>query len=83
MEAVSEANHLCPVKNPETGTYYPGRPVTPEMRDDLRRIFKLLIDAGADRNNVSAYSGKSIRAHYENEPVWKICGDLWNEAAEP
>ncbi len=38
------------------------------------------IDAAADRNNVSAYSGKSIREHYENEPVWQICGDLWDDA---
>ena len=80
MEAVGEANNLCPVRNHETGEYYPGRPVTPEMREDLRRIFKLLIDAGADRNNVSAYSKKSIREHYENEPVWEICGDLWDNA---
>ncbi len=79
MEAVSEANHLCPVKNYETGEYYPGRLITPEMCEDLRRIFKLLIDAGADRNNISAYSKKSIREHYEHEPVWQICGELWDE----
>ena len=79
MEAVSEANHLCPVKNAETGEFYPGRPVTPEMCEDLQRIFRLLIDAGADRNNVSAFSKKSIRQHYENEPVWQICGELWDE----
>ena len=82
MEAVSEAGNLCPVKNQETGAFYPGRPITPEMCEDLRRIFRLLIDAGADRNNVSAFSGKSIRQHYENEPVWQICGDLWDERAE-
>ncbi len=80
MEAVAEANNLCPVKNPDTGEYYPGRPVTPEMREDLRRIFRLLITVGADRRNVSAYSKKSIREHYESEPVWQICGDLWDEA---
>ena len=79
MEAVSEANHLCPVKNQDTEEYYPGRPITPEMCKDLHRIFRLLIDAGADRNNISAYSKKSIRAHYECEPVWQICGDLWNK----
>lgn len=79
MEAVSEANNLCPIKNQDTGEYYPGRPITSEMCEDLRRIFKLLINAGADRNNVSAYSKKSIREHYEGEPVWQICGDLWNE----
>ena len=52
VNAVSEANNLCPVKNPETGEFYPGRPITPEMCKDLQRIFRLLIDAGADRNNV-------------------------------
>lgn len=77
MEAVSEANNLCPVKNFDTGGYYPGRPITPEMCEDMCRIFKLLIDAGADKNNVSSYSKKSIREHYENEPVWQICGELW------
>lgn len=80
MEAVSEASNLCSVKNQETGGFYPGRPITPEMCEDLQRIFRLLIDAGADRNNVSAFSGKSIRQHYENEPVWQICGDLWEGA---
>lgn len=79
MEAVSEASNLCPVKNQETGEYYPGRPITSEMSEDLQRIFKLLIDAGADRNNVSSYSKKSIRDHYEKESVWQICGNLWNE----
>ena len=77
MEAVSEANNLCPVKNCDTGEYYPGRPITSEMCGDLRRIFKLLIDAGADKDNVSSYSKKSIREHYENESVWQICGELW------
>jgi hypothetical protein len=33
---------------------------------------------GADRGNVSVYSKKSIREHYESEPVWQICGDLWD-----
>ena len=78
MEAAEEAGRLCPIRNAETGGFYPGRVITPEMTQDLRRIFKLLIDAGADRNNVSAYSGKSIREHYENAPVWQICGDLWD-----
>lgn len=77
MEAVSEANNLCPVRNYDTGEYYPGRPITPEMQKDLRRIFKLLIDAGADQNNVSSYSKKRICEHYENEPVWQICSELW------
>ena len=77
MEAVAEANKLCPVLNWETGKYYPGRRMTKEMRDDFRRIFVLLIEAGADRENRSLYSGKTIREHHENESVWQICGDLF------
>ena len=80
MEAVSEANHLCPHIDIKTGKPYPGHPITPEMQEDLRRIFQLLIDAGADRNNISSFSKMSIRQHYESEPVWQICGDLFDNA---
>ena len=47
------------------------------MRHGIRRIFRLLIDAGADRENRFAYSGKTIRQHYEGSPVWELCGDLF------
>ena len=77
MEAVEEAGRLCPIRSEENGEVYPGRPVTEEMRHDIRRIFRLLIDAGADRENRSAYSGKTIRRHYEGSPVWELCGDLF------
>lgn len=78
MEAVGEAANLCPVMNTETGEYYPGRPITPEMTQDLRRIFSFLIENGADMNNISSFSKKSIREHYEKEPVWQICGIFWD-----
>lgn len=77
MEAVEETGRLCPSRSEENGEFYPGRPVTEEMRHDIRRIFRLLIDAGADRENRSAYSGKTIRQHYEGSPVWELCGDLF------
>ena len=79
MQAVSEAACICPVKNAETGGYYPGRVITPELTEDLCRVFRLLIAHGADKNNTSTYSKKSIREHYENESVWKICGIFWEE----
>ena len=66
-----------PICSEENGEFYPGRPVTEEMRHDNRRIFRLPIDAGADRENRSAYSGKTIRQHYEGSPVWELCGDLF------
>lgn len=77
MEAVEETGRLCPIRSEENGEFYPGRPVTEEMRHDIRRIFRLLIDAGADRENRSAYSDKTIRQHYEGSPVWELCGDLF------
>ncbi len=77
MEAIAEANKLCPIVNPETGRLYESLPITPEMTEDLSRIFKLLIDSGADRNNRSAYSKKTIREHYCAETIWQICGDLF------
>ena len=77
MEAVSEANKLCPNVNAETGEDYPGRIITPEMREDFLRTFRALIDAGADKENRSAFSGMTIREHYEREPVWRICGELF------
>lgn len=77
MEAVAEANKLCPIVNPETGKLYESLPVTTEMTVDLRRIFTLLIDSGADRNNRSTYSMKTIREHYSTETIWQICGDLF------
>lgn len=77
MEAVEKTGRLRPIRSEENGGFYPGRPVTEEMRHDIRRIFRLLIDAGADRENRSAYSGKTIRQHYEGSPVWELCGDLF------
>lgn len=80
MEAVAEANKLCPIKDESTGKFYPGRQITPEMREDFRRIFQLLLDAGADRENRSAFLGKTIAEHHQTEPIWQICGDLWANA---
>ncbi len=47
------------------------------MSGGLRRFFKLLIDSGADRNNKSTYSKKTICEHYSAETIWRICGDLF------
>ena len=44
----------------------------------LRRMLALGADVQAtDRENRSAYSGKTIRQHYEGSPVWELCGDLF------
>ena len=59
-----------PIRSEENGEFYPGS-------HGIRCIFRLLIDAGADRENRSAYSGKTIRQHYEGSPVRELCGDLF------
>ena len=38
-------------------------------REDFQRIFRALIAAGADKENGSVFSGKTIQEHYEQEPV--------------
>lgn len=44
----------------------------------LRRMLALGADVQAtDRENRSAYSGKTICQHYEGSPVWELCGDLF------
>ena len=44
----------------------------------LRRMLALGADVQAtDRENRSAYSGKTIRQHYEGSPVWELCGELF------
>ena len=47
-----------------------------------RDIAWFLLEHGSDvqatdRENRSAYSGKTIRQHYEGSPVWELCGDLF------
>ncbi len=79
METVAEANKLCPTANTETGRLYDSLPITPEMTEDLRWIFKSLIDRGVDRDNRSAYSKKTIMEHYASETIWRICGDLFEK----
>ncbi len=32
-----------------------------------------------NRQKRSSFSGKTIREHYETEPVWRICGTLFGE----
>lgn len=48
-----------------------------ETRDDLLRVFRLLIDAGADRENVAPRTGQSIRESLAGDPVWPICAELF------
>ena len=72
-EAIRQASYLCPQKDPLTGKIYPGLKKTPEMIEDFQRIFRLLIQSGADTENRSSYNKKTIREFYkEDDEVWSI-----------
>lgn len=72
-EALRQAGYLCPQKDPLTGKPFPGRRKTPEMVEDFQRIFRLLIQSGADTENRSSFNKKTIREFYEkNDELWLI-----------
>ena len=72
-EAIQQASYLCPQKDPLTGKLYPGLKKTPEMIEDFRRIFRLLIRSGADTESRNSYNKKTIREFYrEYDEVWSI-----------
>ena len=48
-----------------------------ETIEQYRRILKLLIDNGADRNSTSSFSKTDIKNTYQNELILKYIGDMW------
>ena len=48
------------------------RKMTDELREDLSRIFNLLFEYGADRNQVEKNSNKPILEYYELYPVYEF-----------
>lgn len=64
--------------NHETNTFYPQRQKL-EMKtiEQYRRILKLLIDNGADRNSTFSFSKTDIKNTYQNELILKYIGDMW------
>lgn len=72
-EAVQQAHYLCPARNPMTGKFYLSPKITPELVEDFQRIFRLLIQSGADTENRNSYNKKTIREFYkEYDKVWSI-----------
>ena len=77
FEAVASANMTGPLKNYETGEYFPGRKMTPEQTEDIRRVIGFLIDSGADRNSYSSFTKKDIAGTFRDEFVWTVIGDMF------
>lgn len=48
-----------------------------ETIEQYRRILRLLIDNGADRNSTSSFSKTDIKNTYQNELILKYIGDMW------
>ena len=79
-EAVQQASYLCPKKNPMTGKLYPGLKKTAEMVEDFQRIFRLLINSGADTESRNSYNNKTIREFYQEfDEVWSIYEPVLSE----
>lgn len=67
--AILDARQLLPTYNYSTKTISDNRIITPEIRHDFIRIFKLLFDYGADTQWIDRISGKTIKEYYAAEPV--------------
>lgn len=48
-----------------------------ETREDLLRVFRLLIDAGADLENVVPRTGQNLRESFAGDPIWPVCSELF------
>ncbi len=77
FEAVASANMTGPLRNYETGEYFPGRKMTPEQTEDIRRVIGFLIDSGADRKSYSGFTKKDITGTFRDEFVWTVIGDMF------
>ena len=56
---------------------YPGRRRSAEQDEDLLRIFRYLIERGAERETISTVSKTNNTEMYRNEPIWALCGPLF------
>ncbi len=50
---------------------------TDEQDEDLYRIFKFLIDRGAEKNTVSKVSKTPLIDMYNDKPIWELVGKLF------
>lgn len=77
FEAVSSANMTGPLRDYQNGGFFPGRKMTPEQSEDIRRVIKFLIDSGADKTCVSSYTKKDITGTFKDEFIWSVIGDMF------
>ena len=68
FRACSQAKQILPQYDYSTKTLWNDRKITIELKQDLSRIFNLLINSGVDVSYKNQ-SGKTVFELFENEPV--------------
>ena len=69
FDAVSEIDMIYQT-NHETNTFYSQRQkLDPKTVEQYRKILKLLINNGADKNSTSSFSKINIKETYQNELI--------------
>ena len=64
-----QARQILPAYNRTTRTLGTDRILTPELREDLTRIFTLLYDRGMETDYIKPGESVTMRGLYKNEPV--------------
>lgn len=78
--AVFQALYTCfPVLNIQTGELTEGIKVTQESTEDMKRIFRVLIEAGADTNPRDNYSKKTLEQTFGRESIWSVYREVLKE----
>lgn len=67
--AILDARRLLPQKNYQDPTWVDERPLNKELKEDLAMIFNLLLELGADINEIDERFGKSLIEYYKEESV--------------
>lgn len=67
--AILDARQILPSTNYQDPSWVDERPLNSELVQDLKQIFNLLLEKGADINEVDTISGESLFELYKNEAV--------------
>lgn len=67
--AILDARQILPTIHYQDPTWVDDRPLNYELKEDLTQVFSLLIENGADINELDKRTGKSLREYYSRECV--------------
>lgn len=69
MRAILDARQILPTYNYNEDRLGDDRIITDELKEDLSQVFNLLIENGADVNEIHKHSNLTLSEHYGKEPV--------------